>query len=165
MDHLDFCGRHGRELCDQGLFLIVAEVKVGWTAGWAQVLFCELLEIFEATATVVIRQVSRVTVLDRWVAPDAVLVAQGLALGGAINIADERRGGVSEFLHQLVPSGLQALAVASPWSLKFNEDALASGFLVPVRLGELDCPSASKQGRRENDLERHEIDELRTDAT
>merc|ERR1719230_2441577 len=86
-----------------------------------------------------------VEVLDRGVATNTVLVAQGLAARRAVNVTDDNLRGILELSAKGVPVGLHLLAVASPRREELDECRLSTlrHFLVPVVRGELDGRAGS----------------------
>eukprot|EP01084_Bolivina_argentea_P167147 290154_1 len=71
--------------------------------------------------------------------------AQRLTVSGAIHIGDQCSGRVREVSHQLVPKGLQALAMASPRCLELNEDGLSGCLLIEIRGRQLDGTNTTCQ--------------------
>ena len=129
-------GGEGHEALDLLLLVVVAEVDVGGGADGLELLLGELLEGVKVAAALVVLEVGGVSVLDSRVSADAVGVAEGLAVGGAVNIADELGGAPGEFLHELVPIGFHFLTVASPRGLELDQNGLAGGFGFPIlRIG------------------------------
>merc|ERR1719231_1522627 len=110
---LDLCfallGAKPRELRDLLLLGLIAEVDVRGAAARPEAV-CVFLQGAEIPAALVVLQVAGVPVLDRRVAPDADLVAERLAAGGAVDVGDQNRRGVLELSHELVPVGLHLLA-------------------------------------------------------
>mmetsp|Transcript_99253 Transcript_99253/g.315071 ORF Transcript_99253/g.315071 Transcript_99253/m.315071 type:complete len:212 (+) Transcript_99253:185-820(+) len=131
-------GGHLHVTLDLRPHLRAAEVEVRRAAGRAQVFVGKLLEVVIAPATLVVFQVAGVAVLDRGVALDPVLLTQVLAIGGAIDIGHESSRRALEVFHQLVPIGLQRLAVASPWREELDKNALPRRLGVPRGGRELD---------------------------
>lgn len=80
--------------------------------------------------------------------------AQLLTLGGAIDVSNEGGRGSLEGIHQLVPIGLQLLAVASPRCLELNEHRLAGDLLVPCLWGQLKAACHGGEAKQ-NDESRH----------
>merc|ERR1740121_2566248 len=111
----------------------------------AQVLICEGLEGLVVPLTLEILHRIWGTVLDRWVTLHPVLLAQGLALRRAIDVGNQRRGRTGKILHQLVPIGLQRLAVASPWCQKLDEHRLPRGLCIPIVGCQLDGACAGHE--------------------
>merc|ERR1719440_1168548 len=118
------------ELCPVTLF---AKIQIGRATAWAQVLVGKFLEIVVAAATVVIFKLGGITILDAWVASHLVLLTQLLTFCGAVHIGDQGCWGALEVIHQLVPIGLQLLAVSSPRCQKLDENSLARGLGIPIR--------------------------------
>merc|ERR1719469_101986 len=56
---------------------------------------------------------------------------------------------------QLVPIGLHALAMASPWRLELDEDGLACHGIIPALLGKLGRSCRSGKCSREQDESTH----------
>jgi len=150
--------RHGHEFFNLLLHRSVAEVHVGGAAARAQVLLGKGLHRVKVTTALVVLEVVGVTVLDGGVAAHADLVAQLLAARGAVDVGNQAIRIILERSHQLVPSWLHALAVASPRGLELHEDTLASGFGVPLGLRrELHrTHTANTQGRDQSKDPHHE---------
>ena len=130
--------RHDEVALDLLLHGIIAELHVGGSASRAQVLRGKLLQAVEVTSTLVVLEVTRFTVLEGRVALDAILRAQGLPLPSAVHVRNERSRVAAELIHQLVPIGLQLLAVAAPRGKELDEDTLPCRLGIPILLAELD---------------------------
>jgi len=124
------------KLLDLGLLVVIAQVNVLRAAAGLEVFVRESLEVVERATTFIILQTVGVTMLDGGETLDTVGVAEGLAGGGAVHVANEGGGVAFEFSHELVPSRLHGFAVASPRGLELDEDGLAGSHLVPIVWGE-----------------------------
>ena len=129
---LEVLGGEGHEGLDLLLLVVVAKVDVGGGAHGLEVLVGELLEGVVVTSALVVLEVGGLSVLDSRVSADAVGVAEGLAIGGAVNIGDELGGATGEILDELVPIRLHFLAVTTPRGEELDEDGLAGSFGVPI---------------------------------
>lgn len=129
---------HSHEGFNLSLLLVIAEVNVGRAAHGLEVLVREGLEGIEVAAALVILQVGGVAVFDGGESFDIVGVADGLAFGSAVDIADKLGVTAGELLHQFVPIGLHFFAVPSPRGLELDENRLAGGFGVPILNGRIE---------------------------
>merc|ERR1719311_289175 len=122
------------------LLLVGAALDVVEEALDLEVLRDEGLERVERAAARVVGAagVLRVEVLDRGVAAHVVGIAERLARGRAVSVADDNRGGTSVLVSELVPSRLHRLAVPSPGRKELDEGALARDQAIEVLLGHLD---------------------------
>mmetsp|Transcript_67140 Transcript_67140/g.151762 ORF Transcript_67140/g.151762 Transcript_67140/m.151762 type:complete len:214 (+) Transcript_67140:145-786(+) len=143
---------HGHEFVELLLFLRVAEVWIIGPAARAQIVLRKRLQFLKVTAALVVFQVVGVSIFDGGEPFYADLLAQVLAASGAVHIGDQNVRGVLVLLHQFVPSGLHALAVASPRRQKLHEDRLPGRFLIPILFGELDA--TRRGGERQNNKHR-----------
>merc|ERR1719498_213777 len=87
---IQLASRHLHEAFQLGLDFSGAEIQIIWTALRSEILLGKLLEIIEGSATLVVLEVGWVAILQGWVAADTMLLAQVLALGGAVNISHQR---------------------------------------------------------------------------
>mmetsp|Transcript_6801 Transcript_6801/g.15946 ORF Transcript_6801/g.15946 Transcript_6801/m.15946 type:complete len:264 (-) Transcript_6801:11-802(-) len=133
---LDLLGRLALPLSHELGLLLGAARGVVDAALLRERLLDELLEIVEAAATVVVLALGAGLageVLDGGVPTDLEFLAEVLARGGAVRIADEHRRRISILGTELVPSRLHRLAMPSPGRKELDEQRLAGGLLVPVR--------------------------------
>mmetsp|Transcript_121352 Transcript_121352/g.223374 ORF Transcript_121352/g.223374 Transcript_121352/m.223374 type:complete len:201 (+) Transcript_121352:439-1041(+) len=143
---------HCLELCDQLFLLLVAEVYIGDTAHRLQVFLRKLLQAIIVTRTRVILQRSDITPLNGGKALDTVFLTEGLACTSAINISNDgmlQPVSLVPILHQLVPSGLHSLTVASPRRQKFDEDRLSRSLLFPILWRELEGTGKGAQAEHD----------------
>merc|ERR1719310_1092087 len=137
LEHLDDGGGLLLELLERILRLLERRLQVLELLGGAvllgvggaaraQVVLDELLERRQVAPALVVLAllVGRVEILDRRVAPNAVLVAERLAGRRAVNVSDEDLRGIRA-LSQGVPIGLHLLAVASPRRKELDKRGLA----------------------------------------
>lgn len=149
-----FADRHDGILLNGCLRLRRAELDVfAWATLGPQILVGKLLEVVVGSASLVILELVGVPVLDRRVAPDTDFVAQRLSFGSAIHVGDDSLRRILELFDQLVPSGLQGLAMASPWRQELYEDLLACGDLVPIVGGELEALCSERDGDQGGDFQ------------
>mmetsp|Transcript_67808 Transcript_67808/g.109253 ORF Transcript_67808/g.109253 Transcript_67808/m.109253 type:complete len:312 (-) Transcript_67808:75-1010(-) len=148
---------HGQELLDLLLRGGIAKVQVLWAAARAQILLGELGHCVKVTASRVLLHVVWVTILDGGEALNSAHVAQRLSCGCAVHVRNDDAGMALVLIHQLVPSGLHALAVASPRCLELDEDTLATCLCVPILGRQLrGSRRASEDGdRHQSPSERH----------
>merc|ERR1719167_1501770 len=159
---LEIAGWHLHEALDLLLVLGVAEVHVRGTAARPQIVLRKLLQLVVVPASFVILQAVGIPMLDGREALHANLLAQVLAASGAVHVRDKNALVTSVLLHQLVPRGLHALAMASPRRQELNEDGLAGGLLIPVLLGELRGSHLPSERRNNGDrTNRHDGADVR----
>merc|ERR1719197_424851 len=151
--------RHRNVLLQLLLLVRVAILDGVHRAARAQLGGRELLERREVTAALVVLAllVGRVEVLDRGVATNTVLVAQGLAARRAVNVTDDNLRGILELSGKGVPVGLHLLAVASPRREELHERRLARilHLLVPSVGGQLESSVGAAQGAQESHGAQH----------
>jgi len=153
---LELSRRHLHECFKLRSVGLGAELQVGWPTCWAEVLVRKLLEVLVGAAAIIVFELCWIAILDGGVAPDTMRGAQFLPFGSAVSISDEGGGGALEVLHQFVPSGLQALAVASPRRLELDEDPFPSCLCIPIFMGKrLARSTYGKQRGQCQDLESH----------
>jgi len=124
--------RHGGELGNLSLLLVIAQVDVSWGADRLQVLIRELLKSGISSLSLVgLKSIGR-SPLKGWESLDSVGLAVWLAVSGTVTVS-YKSGLVSlEGIHKLVPVWLKLLAVSTPWGIELDKDGLSGGFGLVV---------------------------------
>jgi len=144
---------------DESLLLVGTEVEGVKSAGGAEVSAVgdELVELIEGASTLVVFTVgagSGGEILDGGVSLNAVFLAEILGVvRSAVNITDGDKLVGSMSLHELVPSRLHALAVASPRRLELDEGRLRADGVSEVRDSQRGGVSDSSQSEKARDEE------------
>jgi len=79
---------HGDEAFDLRFLVGIAKIQIGRRAHWLEVLLRKFLQSRQTSATLVVLEVGRITILDGGVAPHSMLLTESLAFGGAVHIVN-----------------------------------------------------------------------------